>query len=62
MLWEPPSIFFGGISAESIVWVTLDEGVSWRLLKLIRIGEWTDTEADNEGGGEFAYNAAQPLG
>jgi hypothetical protein len=34
----------------------------WRLLKLIRIGEWVDTEADNEAGGEFAYPSAQPIG
>ena len=54
MLWEPPSIFFGGISAESIVWVTLDDGVSWRLLKLIRIGEWVDNDHDSAAGTELA--------
>jgi hypothetical protein len=46
MLWETPSIFFGGVAAESIVWVTLDDGDSWRLLKLIRVGARFDADID----------------
>ena len=57
MLWEKtPSIFFGGVSAESIVWVTLDDGESWGLLKLIRIGAWPDEDAEADA--EIAASSA----
>jgi hypothetical protein len=54
MMWDTPSIFFGGIAAESVVWVTLDDGDSWSLMKLIHVGCAPDMEA----GESFASQSA----
>jgi len=55
MNWETPSIYFGDTLAESVVWVTLDDGESWSLLKLVRVGSALDANA------KFASPSAWPL-